>query len=130
MSLRNNQCQNDVTLVFTILLVAYGAGTRMVNMLNKVGLTLHWDTLMSFLDRYNRKKFDKLHCNIPAEKPLFLLLDNVNIHRGYQRHHRLFKVPKVNMWNFTVRGLLNPDITGIEDLLSTPDTSLQSQDMW
>jgi len=27
MSLRNNQCQNDVTLVFTILLVAYGAGT-------------------------------------------------------------------------------------------------------
>lgn len=27
-----------------------------------------------------------------------------------------------------VRGLLNPDITGIEDLLSTPDTSLQSQD--
>lgn len=128
MSLRNNQCQNDVTLVFTILLVAYGAGTRMVNMLNKVGLTLHWDTLMSFLDRYNRKKFDKLHSNIPAEKPLFLLLDNVNIHRGYQRHHRLFKVPKVNMWNFTVRGLLNPDITGIEDLLSTPDTSLQSQD--
>lgn len=24
MSLRNNQCKNDVTLVFTILLVAYG----------------------------------------------------------------------------------------------------------
>ena len=128
MSLRNNQCQNDVTLVFTILLVAYGAGTRMVNMLNKIGLTLHWDTLMSFLDKYNKKKFEKLHLNIPAEKPLFLLLDNVNIHRGYQRHHRLFKSPKANMWNFTVRGLLNPDITGIEDLFSTPETSLQSQD--
>ena len=81
MSLRNNQCQNYVTLVFTILLVTYGAGTRMVNMLNKVGLTLHWDTLMSFLDRYNKKEFDKLHSNIPAEKPLLLLLDNVNIHR-------------------------------------------------
>ena len=56
------------------------------------------------------------------------MLDNVNIHRGYQRHHRIFKLPKVNMWNFTVRGLLNPDILGIEDLFGTPETSLQSQD--
>ena len=128
MSLRNNKCKNDVTLVFTILLAAYGAGTRMVNMLNKIGLTLHWDTLMSFLDSYNKAKFLKLHSNIPAEKPIFLMLDNVNIHRGYQRHHRLFKLPKVNMWNFTVRGLLNPDISGIEDLFGTPETSLQSQD--
>ncbi|KAJ7388428.1 hypothetical protein OS493_037653 [Desmophyllum pertusum] len=32
------------------------------------------------------------------------------------------------MWNFTVRGLLNPDITGVEDLFSQPETSLQSQD--
>ena len=128
MSLRNNKCKNDVTLIFTILLAAYGAGTRMVNMLNKIGLTLHWDTLMSFLDSYNKAKFLKLHSNIPAEKPIFLMLDNVNIHRGYQRHHRLFKLPKVNMWNFTVRGLLNPDISGIEDLFATPETSLQSQD--
>ena len=56
MSLRNNQCQNDVTLVFTILLVGYGAGTRIVNMLNKVGLTLHWVTLIIFLDRYNKQR--------------------------------------------------------------------------
>lgn len=27
MRLRNNKCRNDVTLVFTILLAAYGAGT-------------------------------------------------------------------------------------------------------
>lgn len=30
--------------------------------------------------------------------------------------------------DFTVRGLLNPDITTIEDLFSTSETSLQSQD--
>ena len=59
---------------------------------------------------------------------LSLILDNVNIHGGYQRHHRLFKVPKVNIWNFTVRGLPNPDITGNEDLFGAPETSLQSQD--
>lgn len=94
----------------------------MVNMLNKIGLTLHWNTLMSFLDSYNKAKFAKLHSNIPTEKPLFLLLDYVNIHRGYQRHHRLLKLPKVNMWNFTVRGLLNPDISGIDDLVGTPET--------
>jgi hypothetical protein len=39
MSLRNNQCRNDITLFFTILLISYGAGNRMVNMLNKIGLT-------------------------------------------------------------------------------------------
>lgn len=83
---------------------------------------------MSFLDSYNKAKFAKLHSNIPTEKPLFLLLNNVNIHRGYQRHHRLLKLPKVNMWNFTVRGLLNPDISGIDDLVGTPETCLQGQD--
>ena len=106
MSLRNNQCKNDVTLVFTILLVAYGAGTRMINMLNKIGLTLHWDTLMSLLDSYKKKKFDKLHPKLPAEKPLFLLLDNVGYlgtkHTHTEReaylitltfsHHQIFTV--------------------------------------
>jgi hypothetical protein len=33
MSLRNNQCRNDITLLFTMLLISYGAGNRMINML-------------------------------------------------------------------------------------------------
>ena len=36
--------------------------------------------------------------------------------------------PTMNMWNFTVRGLLNPNIIGIEELFQKADTSLQSQD--
>jgi hypothetical protein len=32
------------------------------------------------------------------------------------------------MWNFTVRELLNPDITGIEDLFSNKETLLESQE--
>ena len=127
MSLRNSHCRNDIILVFTLMLVAYGAGARMINMLNRIGVTMHWDTLMSFLDNYREKKFQELHSKIPPETPLVLLLDNVNIHRGNQRHHRLFKLPKVNMWNFTVRGLLIPDTRGIEDSFTEPMTSCESQ---
>ena len=50
-SLQNRHCRNDVTLIFTILLVSYGAGCRMINMLNKCGLTIHWNTLMNHLDQ-------------------------------------------------------------------------------
>ena len=56
MSLKNSHCQNDVTLVFTIMLLAHGAGTRLVNMLNQIGVTIHWNTLMRFLDRCQVKE--------------------------------------------------------------------------
>ena len=50
MSLKNSHCENDITLVFTIMLVAHGAGARLVNMVNHIGVTIHWNTLMRFLD--------------------------------------------------------------------------------
>ena len=56
MSLKNSHCQNDITLVFTLLLVAYGAGARLVNMLNRIGVAMHWNTLIRFLDRCQVKK--------------------------------------------------------------------------
>ena len=79
MSLRNSHCQNDVTLVFTLMLVAYGAGARLVNMLNRIGVTMHWDTRMGFLDKCKLKKDGELHSKIASEKPLIVLMDNVNI---------------------------------------------------
>ena len=33
----------------------------------------------------------------------------------------------MNMWNFTVRGLLNPSIAGIEELFKNVETCLESQ---
>ena len=39
-SLRSRHCKNDITLLFTIMLVSYGAGYRMINTLNKCGLTI------------------------------------------------------------------------------------------
>ena len=34
----------------------------------------------------------------------------------------------MNMWNFTVRGLLNPFITGIEELFKNAETCLESEE--
>ena len=91
-SLRNRQCKNDIILLFTIMLVSYGAGCRMINMLNKCGLTIHWDTLMNFLDQQLERKSKHVETLTPQEIPLLLLIDNVNIYRGNKlRHHRLFK---------------------------------------
>ena len=61
------------------------------------------------------------------EKPIIVLMDNINIYLGYERHHRIFKEPLMSMWNFTVRGLLNPSIAGIEELFKNVETCLESQ---
>ena len=128
MGLKNSHCQNDITLVFTLLLVGYGAGACLVNMLNRIGVAMYWNTLMRFLDRCQVKKSEELKAKLVSEKPLIVLLDNINIYREHQRHHRLFKGPTMNMWNFSVRGLLNPIIDGNEELFKDESTSLQSQD--
>ena len=126
-SLRNKQCRNDITLLFTILLVSYGAGCRMVNMLNKVGLTIHWDTLMNFFEEQLKKKQDFITSQTPAGLPLLLLMDNINISRGNKRHYRLFQKYGEHMWNFTGRGLLVPRLDKIEHLFQCKETVLESQ---
>ena len=78
-------------------------------MLNKCGLTDHWDILMNFLDDQLERKIKHVETLTPQKIPLLLLIDNVNTYRGNKlRHHRLFKAYGDNMRNFTVRGLLNP----------------------
>lgn len=37
------------------------------------------------------------------DKPVILLLDNINLYRGNKRHQRLFKTLGHKMWNFTGR---------------------------
>ena len=109
------------------MLVSFGAGCRMVNMLNKIGLTIHWDTLMNFLDKKLEKKIDYVTSITPQKLPLLLLMDNVNIYRGNKRHHRLFNTYGENMWNFTARGLLILSLDNIEDLFAMKETATQSQ---
>ena len=63
----------------------------------------------------------------PASKPVMLLLDNINLYHGNRRHHRLFNLLGPKMWNFTVRGLLIPNVDGIEDLFNSKETAEEPQ---
>ena len=97
---KNRHCKNDIILLSTIMLVSYGAGCRMINMLNECGLTVHWDTLMNFLDDQLERKIKHVENLTPQKIPLLLLIDNVNIYPGNKlRHHQLFKAYGDNMWN-------------------------------
>ena len=96
-------------------------------MLNKIGLTVHWSTVMNFLDKQLTLLEKSVQSKTPLQVPLILLMDNINIYRGNQRYHRLFKDLGSNMWNFTGKGLLIPNIEGIEDLFLHRETVLQSQ---
>ena len=127
MSLRSQKCRNDIMLFFTLMLISYGAGYRLINMLNKIGLTVHWSTVMNFLDKQLTLLEKSVQSKTPLQVPLILLMDNINIYRGNQRYHRLFKDLGSNMWNFTGKGLLIPNIEGIEDLFLHRETALQSQ---
>ena len=80
-SVRNQNLKNDISIVFTLLLVSYGAGCRMINTLNKCGLTVHWDTLSSFLESQLEEKISRVKMSTPNDMPLILLMDNINIYR-------------------------------------------------
>ena len=99
----------------------------MINTLNKCGLTVHWDTLTNFLESQLEEKRSKVKALTPSDMPLILLMDNVNIFRGNKQHHRLFKVCGDRMWNFTVSGILRPNLDGLEELFSSQEIAVDSQ---
>ena len=80
-----------------------------------------------FLDKYVEKKNDIVKGMTPCKKPLILLLDNINMYQGSNKYHRLFRVFGPKMWNFTGRGVIVPDISGIEHLFKDSETAVESQ---
>ena len=54
-------------------------------------------------------------------------MDNINLYRGRKRHFRLAKSQGPKMWNFTVRGAIIPDISGITDLMNVKETATMPQ---
>ncbi|RUM89033.1 MAG: hypothetical protein DSZ24_02190 [Thermodesulfatator sp.] len=44
-SLGNQKYPNDIQLLFGLLCMSYGGGKQCINMLNSIGLSLHWDSL-------------------------------------------------------------------------------------
>ena len=49
-------------------------------------------------------------------------MDNINMYRGTERHHRLFKSASPKMWNFTVRGTIIPNCSGVKELLNNRES--------
>ena len=82
---------------------------------------------MSYLDKRLNQFQTLIDDCAPASKPVVLLLDNVNLYHGNRRHHRLFKVLGPNMWNFTVRGLMVPNVSEIEHLFTSKETVEEPQ---
>ena len=45
LSVRNEKCKNGVRLLLGLVCVTFGAGKQLMNLLNHIGLTPHWDTM-------------------------------------------------------------------------------------
>lgn len=82
---------------------------------------------MKFLDERLNNFSKVISREFPVEKPVILLMDNINMYRGKHRHDRLYKSIGPKMWNFTGRGALLPNLVGIEDLFNNEDTCTRPQ---
>ena len=127
MSLKNPYAKNDVKLLFSILLMSYSVGCRLMNMLCRMGLTLSWQTLDSFLVKQMGENDMKFKTMTPVDIPVLILMDNINMYRGAKKYVRLFKVFGPTMWNFTGRGIMLPNIDKIKPFFKDKSTAVDSQ---
>ncbi|XP_078608074.1 uncharacterized protein LOC144880015 [Branchiostoma floridae x Branchiostoma japonicum] len=125
LDLRSSRANNDVTILFGLVAVSYGAGKQFVSLLQHLGLSESWDTLMGFMG----KRLDSFQTVIDDKfgdgGPVMFGYDNINILRAV-RHVRGMK-GKAQMWNFTVRMAIKPDLAGIEELFTTKETAEMPQ---
>ena len=82
---------------------------------------------MKFLDERLNNFSEIISSKFPAEQPVILLMDNINMYRGKHRHDRLYKSLGPKMWNFTGRGAVLPNLVGIEDLFRNEETCIKRQ---
>ena len=127
MSLKNKDLKNDIKLVFSLLLLSYGVGQRLMNMLCRMLVTYNWKVISRFLDNYIERKVEETHRLTDAKVPLVFLIDNINMYRGSKKYLRLFKLFGPKMWNFTGRGLLILHLSGIEHLFCNKETATECQ---
>lgn len=103
LSLKSQKIPNDFKLMFTCLCISFGAGLRFISMLNHLGLTVSWEKAMKFFDSRRMKQVKDIATLTPADIPVILMIDNINIYRGKQKYLRLFKSHGPKMWNFTAQ---------------------------
>ena len=126
-SLQNPYAPNDMRLMFSILLLSFGVGCRLMNMLCRMNLTLNWKSLDNFLMKQMERREQSLEALTPIDMPIMYLLDNINMYRGAKKYLRLFRVMGPKMWNFTGSGIIIPKLSGIEHLFQSQETALNSQ---
>ena len=82
---------------------------------------------MAYLDKRLKEIQTLIDSHATTTKPVMLLLDNINLYHGNRRHHRLFKILGPKMWNFTVRGVLLPNLSEVSKLLESKETTEEQQ---
>ena len=60
MNPKNKDLKNDVKLLFSILLLSYGVGQRLMNLLCRMKITYSWAVVSTFLDNFIEKKKNML----------------------------------------------------------------------
>ena len=59
-SLKNKDLKNDFKFFFSVLLMSFGVGCKVMNILSKMGLTYHWDTIDNILADYVKNKVENV----------------------------------------------------------------------
>ena len=126
-SLRSQKLTNDFKLMFTYLCISFGAGFRFIAMMNHLGLTVSWDKAMKFFDDQQKKQEEEITRSCPADVPVILMIDNINIYRGKRKHLRLLKSAGPTMWNFTAQALFLPNVDGIRELFNEKKSCITPQ---
>ena len=126
-SLKSQKIPNDFKIMFTLLCISFGGGSRFVGMMNHLGLTVSWQKAMHVFEGQKKKMEENIKSITPAQIPLILLMDNINMYRGKRKHLRLYKSFGPTMWNFTVRAMMIPNTDGLEHILCDKEACLSSQ---
>ena len=87
-SLRSQKLANDFKLMFTYLCISFGAGCRFITMMNHLGLTVSWEKAIKFFNEQQKRREKDIAQLSPADIPVILMIDNINIYRRKRKHLR------------------------------------------
>ena len=107
--------------------LSYGAGQRFITFLNKIGLSKSWATLLRFLEKRLKHYQTVIDAFTQKHAPLIFAFDNINFYNSFVTHHRVFHKKAPNMWNFTVRCVIKPNLCEIKQLFETKETAYYPQ---
>ena len=82
---------------------------------------------MHFLERKLEDLPKRIAGFCDQKDPVIFLFDNINLYKGQQTHTRITNAKQVPLWNFTVRGVIKPNLKDFETLLSSTRSCYEPQ---